>query len=258
MNASREGDTGKVQSLIEGLVSSAVDKEVQGLKSKNGELLGKLDEMKGFRELGDPDSVRKQLKELERMRADAEAHDRGVDPSEVEKLAEERATRKFESHKAKWEETAAEANRKLEEAMVRADQAEQKLHRNSIRQAILREASDVWPDLQGEVVSRLAPLYKVDGEDPLTGEPLLLAIDPEKETVIPGSGYKGSLSPSEALEMLRESKGNRPWNSRGRAFFKSFATGTGTRPGEGEQSASADRVGKMTPREYEKWREGGG
>lgn len=110
--AAKAGDESQLQTLLSAMEKAAGDQAAgvsditAGLKAKNDELLGKL--------AAEKEKAAKASKDLEDLRLKTEqdkaarqAQDLGVDNDAVEKLAEERADRKFEAKVKEWEERTA-------------------------------------------------------------------------------------------------------------------------------------------------------
>lgn len=121
--AAKAGEAAKLQELLAAIEKSAVDKAAgvgdvtEGLKAKNAELLGKLAAQKA-----EADKAAEELanvkRQAEEAKAKAEAENHGVDNAAVEKLAEERADRKFQAKVAEWE----QKTKMLEDRAAKGDQ----------------------------------------------------------------------------------------------------------------------------------------
>lgn len=251
ISALEGGDKTAAVSLFEGAVESAISTEVDGLKRKNHELLGKLRLQKDRNEELD-DAFRKLSERMEAVEEARTIEAEGEDSAVVQKLAEEIAQRRY----AKLEEAQQGEMEELRQQLAQRDEALESTgsrYRDLMkRQALLGRARKLGlnEDLENEFLGRLSPYLTVEtGED---GTDRILAMD--GGAIIPGSGHQGSATPEELVEMLYNSKGSSPYSSRGKGFFMVNPTPAPDVPA-GE--VTEKDIAAMSQTEFEAWREKG-
>lgn len=176
--------TPEVQSLIDARVTEAVN----GLKSKNGELLGKLKDantnLQRFEGI-DPDAVRNILS---KFASDEEAG--LIAKGDIDTVLNKRTERMQADFNKKLEKEQAERNRFIE--------ANKKLSARALSEAILKAASKAGalPEAMEDIVLRARGTWAVneDGE--------VVAMNGQE--VVLGKDGKTPLTPAEWAESLRE------------------------------------------------------
>ena len=182
------GSAGDMSPDVKAMIDKAVSDAVSGLKSKNGELLGKLkereDKLKSFDGI-EPDAVRNILRKF----ADEEEAAL-IAKGEIDTVLSKRTERMKSDYEKKLQ---AEADAKVRAESKAAKLAERTLA-GALRDAAIK--SGAIPEALEDIVLRASSLWRLNDE----GDPVAM----QGDEIVLGKDGKTPLTPKEWAESLRE------------------------------------------------------